>query len=525
MNFWVFWSQIDAIFLSLILGIFCLFAYLWRKEKFFLIWSISWFLVVARIYLGIYYPFENEYRFFHDLLYIASDLGWIWGLTEILSKKKKILNILIGSLFVYSAGSFYLYFIKSSIVSGTIWSLAVFHPAMLTAISAMFWMWGRKIKAFAPKLISISYLLWAADFIIFGISYYAYESPTAGAWGWTIGLIFRTAVFVGFLILILRPYYAAGEGDKVFHLGIRDKITIFSVASLILLGLTTLVFLQITLPKFIAQKKSIFEILRNISVLISFIIVVYSLIAMKLSRTFLNPIYRLFNGIKKVKRGELEKIAKIKTYDEIDGLSGEFNELFSKLGELYLQLEESYLSIIATLINAVESKDSFLAGHSVEVGKLSRKIAKALGLPPADCKQIEWAGYLHDIGKIGIPLSILNKPITLTDEEIKIIRKHTAKGAEILKMLPFIDRIIPYIRYHHEKPDGSGYNGLRESEIPLGAKIIAAADAFCAMSSNRPYRKAKRETEIIEEIKRFSGKQFDPGIVEILIKITESRKK
>ncbi|KPK44005.1 MAG: hypothetical protein AMK74_05850 [Nitrospira bacterium SM23_35] len=187
---------------------------------------------------------------------------------------------------------------------------------------------------------------------------------------------------------------------------------------------------------------------------------------------------------------------------------------------LYEKLEHSYLSTIVTLSGIAESKDFYTDKHMKDIAEYSVDIAQKLGLPEADVENIRMAALLHDLGKVTVPDNILKKPGRLSEEEMEIIRKHPAHGAKMIESIEPMKDARDIIRHHHEYYDGSGYpDGLKGEAIPLGARIIAVADAFDAMTTNRPYRKALPMDKVVKELRDFSGIQFDPEIVEILIAI------
>lgn len=179
---------------------------------------------------------------------------------------------------------------------------------------------------------------------------------------------------------------------------------------------------------------------------------------------------------------------------------------------------ETILSIART----VDAKDSNTSEHSFRVSEYSVAIAKRLNYSKEKCENLRQIALLHDIGKIGIPDAILNKVGKLTDEEYEIMKTHVIKGSEILKDFTMIDNVALGALYHHEKYDGTGYcHGLKGEEIPLDARIIGIADAFDAMTANRVYRKKLEFETVISELKRCSGTQFDPELVEILLSLIE----
>ena len=179
---------------------------------------------------------------------------------------------------------------------------------------------------------------------------------------------------------------------------------------------------------------------------------------------------------------------------------------------------ETILSIART----VDAKDTNTSEHSYRVSEYSVAIAKRLGFSDEKCENLRKMALLHDIGKIGIPDAILNKPAKLTDEEYAVMKTHVTLGAEILKDFTLIDNVDVGALYHHEKYDGTGYcHGLKGTEIPIEARIIGIADAFDAMTANRVYRKQLDIDYVINELRRCSGTQFDPKLVKIMLSLID----
>ncbi len=188
------------------------------------------------------------------------------------------------------------------------------------------------------------------------------------------------------------------------------------------------------------------------------------------------------------------------------------------------QLEQAELATITTLVLTEEAKDPYVRGHSRRVTRCAIGIAEELGLKERERKIIERAGILHDIGKVGISDAILHKPDKLNNEEWAIIKKHPQRGAEILEPLQFLKEEKEMIRHHHERIDGRGYpDGLKGGEIPLGARILAVADTFDAMNSERSYRKPLPEDVIISELKNACGSQLDPRIVTAFLDLLKKK--
>lgn len=178
---------------------------------------------------------------------------------------------------------------------------------------------------------------------------------------------------------------------------------------------------------------------------------------------------------------------------------------------------------ILTIAQAVDAKDENTSQHSVRVSEYSVMIAKELGYSEEQCENLRKIAMLHDIGKIGVPDSVLNKPAKLTDEEYSIMKSHVIRGAEILRNFTMIENVADGALYHHERYDGRGYaNGLKGEEIPLNARIIGIADAFDAMTANRVYRKKLDLDYVIGELKKGRGTQFDPKLVDIMLRLIEN---
>jgi len=186
---------------------------------------------------------------------------------------------------------------------------------------------------------------------------------------------------------------------------------------------------------------------------------------------------------------------------------------------------EDLHDIVDALSTALDAKNSYMCGHSERVAELSLLMAQTMGLPLAEQERIHIGAHLHDIGKIGIPDAILNKPGKLTEEEFDTIRQHPEIGGTIVGKIKVFRSVSDIVRHHHERFDGKGYpDGLCGEEISLGARIVAVADSFDAMTTMRTYRSAFGVCEAIEEMERCGGSQFDPNIVEILKRLAFEKK-
>ena len=206
-------------------------------------------------------------------------------------------------------------------------------------------------------------------------------------------------------------------------------------------------------------------------------------------------------------------IKSVKQMDEIKKINEELSESNERL-------ERAYLDMVQTLRYTVEAKDTYTRGHSDRVSEYSVLIGEKLGLPEDQIKTLRIGGLFHDIGKIGIPDSILLKPDKLSDDEYSQIKNHPSIGAHILGSAEIFKDIIPVVKHHHERYDGNGYpSRLKGEEIPYIARIAAVADTFDAMTSRRSYRGPIDIEHVKEEIKRCEGTQFDPQIAEVFLDI------
>ncbi len=192
-----------------------------------------------------------------------------------------------------------------------------------------------------------------------------------------------------------------------------------------------------------------------------------------------------------------------------------------ELYSLLKKIRASYIFKVRDLADSLEKKDRYTRKHCERVTRYSLAIAKRMGLNEEKLLSLEFAGMLHDIGKIGVPIEIINKQGILTSEEYEIIKKHPELGYELLKNISFLDSSSKILLQHHERVDGKGYPyGLGEEEIDELAKILAVADAYDAMTTDRPYRKEKMTDEqAIDEFARNKNTQFDEKVVNIFIEI------
>lgn len=190
------------------------------------------------------------------------------------------------------------------------------------------------------------------------------------------------------------------------------------------------------------------------------------------------------------------------------------------------EVQDAFVQTVTALANAIDARDSYTSGHSQRLADLATQTGKLLGCGSEELERIHWAALLHDIGKIGVPDSILRKPGELTSEEERIMRQHPEIGARIVQPVAKLSSVAPIIRAHQEHYDGTGYpDNLRGANIPQIARIISVADAYVAMTDERIYRPAMTHEEAIEELARCSGSQFDPAVVKAFLKVIRSSEK
>ncbi len=202
------------------------------------------------------------------------------------------------------------------------------------------------------------------------------------------------------------------------------------------------------------------------------------------------------------------------------GATASHTAIFLENSALYEDLNAMFLGTLEALTASIDAKDRYTCGHSQRVAQLTQQLAAAIRLDEYTVGRVRIAGLVHDVGKIGVPEHVLTKPGKLTEEEFAEIRKHPEIGYRILRDIPRLHDVLDGVLYHHERWDGHGYpHGLQGQEIPLVARLIGLADSFDAMSSTRTYRSAMSRTQVLTEIMRCSGRQFDPTLAPVFVKL------
>jgi HD-GYP domain-containing protein (c-di-GMP phosphodiesterase class II) len=237
------------------------------------------------------------------------------------------------------------------------------------------------------------------------------------------------------------------------------------------------------------------------------------------------PIRELAQRSHDIATGNYQQRVELKTRNEIGDLADNFNTMSASIEQAVEQLKKAaqenhllFINSVRMLAAAIDAKDPYTRGHSERVARYSIAIGKNLQLPQREMLNLRISALLHDVGKIGIDDRILRKPGALSDEEFEIMKQHPAKGAAIMSGVAQLIDIIPGMKYHHEKWSGGGYpEGLEGEQIPMQARIVAIADTFDAMTTNRPYQKAMELNYVVEKIKSFGGTRFDPRVVDAFV--------
>lgn len=243
------------------------------------------------------------------------------------------------------------------------------------------------------------------------------------------------------------------------------------------------------------------------------------------ARGISRPIRALAEKTREISAGNYQQRVDLNSRNEIGDLADNFNtmseEIEKSIGQLKKAASENqllFINSVRMLAAAIDAKDPYTRGHSERVARYSIAIGKNLSLPADQMRNLRISALLHDVGKIGIDDRILRKPGALSDEEFEVMKGHPEKGAAIMGGVAQLIDIIPGMKYHHEKWAGGGYpDGLKEADIPMQARIVAIADTFDAMTTNRPYQKAMELKYVVEKIVSFAGTRFDPVVVNAFV--------
>lgn len=251
--------------------------------------------------------------------------------------------------------------------------------------------------------------------------------------------------------------------------------------------------------------------------------IIFSLsLGMLISNRIADPIRKLAEGTRRIAKGDLQYQVEVKGRNEISELAHSFNEMAGSLSESRKKLHDYFYRAMESLVRLLEAKDAYTRGHSSRVAKYTKKIALKMNFPQEEVESLRKIAKVHDIGKLGIPKSILNKKEKLTEEDWKTIQEHPGIGEKILRPVVFNEEMLAIVRGHHERYDGKGYpDGIKGDDITISSQIVSVADTYDAMTSTRAYRLSLSKEEAIEELKKNSGIQFNSRIIEAFLKVLE----
>lgn len=275
---------------------------------------------------------------------------------------------------------------------------------------------------------------------------------------------------------------------------------------------------------------SVNAMMRGTIIWVSVAVVLAILLGSLFAATISKPIRVLADTTREIAAGKYQQRVEIRARNEIGDLAHNFNVMSEEIEKAIERLKQAanenhllFINSVRMLAAAIDAKDPYTRGHSERVARYSIAIGKHLHLPADQMRNLRISALLHDVGKIGIDDRILRKPGALSDDEFDIMKTHPAKGAAIMSGVAQLIDIIPGMKYHHEKWSGGGYpDSLKADEIPMQARIVAIADTFDAMTTNRPYQKAMDLNYVVEKIASFAGTRFDPAVVTAFVQAVKA---
>jgi len=249
------------------------------------------------------------------------------------------------------------------------------------------------------------------------------------------------------------------------------------------------------------------------------------LIGFFFAKKLTQPVQELASGAHRIASGDFSQRINIRSRTELGDLGDSFNLMTDQVERYITDLQRSadenrelFLGTVKSLAAAIDGKDPYTRGHSERVSRMSMAIAQRLELPDDECEKIRISALLHDVGKIAIDDNILKKPAALTDDEFVIMKQHPQKGYKIMSQITAMKEFLPGMYMHHEMVNGQGYpQGLRGDEIPLMAKIVAVADTFDAMTTDRPYQRAMKFEDAVVRIESFVDTRYDAAVVSAFV--------
>ena len=315
---------------------------------------------------------------------------------------------------------------------------------------------------------------------------------------------------VGFILLLVAPFnrmYYWIDADNVYHRGSWHMLCYVIPFIMVILQETTIVIHRNRLPK-----RFVYALFISISLPIYATVAQIFLFGLSLTTITMALVVIVFYTFALKYLSDVAQRAKEREL-------ASSREARKKESEMFEETTEA-------LANAIDAKDKYTSGHSIRVALYSRRIAREARLPEKTCEQVYFAALLHDVGKIGVPLEIINKIGKLTDEEYAEIKKHPVFGDQILSSIQTAPYLAVGARHHHERYDGRGYpDGLSGEDIPLIARIIAVADAYDAMTSVRSYREPLTREAVKEELRKGIGTQFDPTFARIMLRLMDEEER
>jgi HD-GYP domain-containing protein (c-di-GMP phosphodiesterase class II) len=269
---------------------------------------------------------------------------------------------------------------------------------------------------------------------------------------------------------------------------------------------------------------------RNSALVVSLVSLLALSLGFILSGQITRPIRKLRDAALQLATGNLKTRVNVRSSNEVGVLADSFNVMGERIERAVEEIREAaatnrelFIGTIRMLANAIDAKDPYTRGHSERVAYYSTVVAQQLGMTPLEIENVHLAGLIHDVGKIGIEDRILRKPAALTDDEYEIMKQHPTKGAQILEAVPKLKALAGPGLMHHENVDGSGYpDGLKGDEIPFLGRMVSVADAFDAMTTDRPYSKAMTFEAAVARLQFLAGKKFDPQCVEAMARAVAS---
>ena len=245
------------------------------------------------------------------------------------------------------------------------------------------------------------------------------------------------------------------------------------------------------------------------------------LIGIFFAKKLTHPVRELAGGAHRIASGDFSQRIDVTSRTELGDLGNSFNVMTDQVERFISDLQKSseenrqlFIGTVKGLAAAIDGKDPYTRGHSERVSRFSVAIAQRMGINDDEVEKIRISALLHDVGKIGIDDNVLKKPAALTDEEYELMKKHPQKGYKIMSQIPAMKEFLPGMYMHHEMVDGKGYpQGLKGDEIPLMGKIVAVADTFDAMTTDRPYQKAMKFEDAVARIESFVNTRYDEGVV------------